>query len=125
MTPIGTPPNAVAIGFLLREGVEINFLQWMMCAIPFGVILLFINSALLYFIFPSKEKKINYSLTETPKVTSEAIWVILIGILTALLWLTSYWHKIPEALTALLAVGLLTVFGFFSKCPFGPLTLFL
>jgi sodium-dependent dicarboxylate transporter 2/3/5 len=40
-TPIGTPPNLIGIGMLQRiEGVEIDFLRWMLLGIP-AVLLLF------------------------------------------------------------------------------------
>jgi sodium-dependent dicarboxylate transporter 2/3/5 len=40
-TPVGTPPNLIAIGFL-RElaGVEIGFLGWMQLAVPLAAVLL-------------------------------------------------------------------------------------
>jgi len=40
-TPVGTPPNLIAIGFL-RElvGAEIGFLEWMQLAVPLAAVLL-------------------------------------------------------------------------------------
>jgi sodium-dependent dicarboxylate transporter 2/3/5 len=38
MTPVGTPPNLITIGLLEQlAGVRIDFLTWMMMAIPIGV----------------------------------------------------------------------------------------
>ena len=33
-TPIASPPNAVAVSFLLEAGYEISFLQWVLIATP-------------------------------------------------------------------------------------------
>src|SRR5690606_25185381 len=34
MTPIGSPPNAIAIGLLEKEGVTLDFLSWMLIMFP-------------------------------------------------------------------------------------------
>jgi len=33
-TPIASPPNAVAIGFLQKVGFQFGFLEWMIVAVP-------------------------------------------------------------------------------------------
>src|SRR5690606_27561126 len=48
MTPIGSPPNAIAVGLLANEGVQIDFLTWMIIMFPLVVILLFILFQLLW-----------------------------------------------------------------------------
>jgi sodium-dependent dicarboxylate transporter 2/3/5 len=41
-TPIGTPPNAVAIGFLRKSGVALSFMEWMIVAVPLTLALLIV-----------------------------------------------------------------------------------
>ncbi len=56
-TPIGTPPNAVALAALREQFPDLNlgFLDWMVMAVPLVVILIVIAGFLLYFMFrPSK-----------------------------------------------------------------------
>lgn len=39
-TPVGTPPNLIAIGFLQREhGVHVDFLSWMSFGLPLAIVL--------------------------------------------------------------------------------------
>lgn len=41
MTPVGTPPNLIAVGLLVTmAGVQVSFLQWMIVAVPLGLLLL-------------------------------------------------------------------------------------
>jgi sodium-dependent dicarboxylate transporter 2/3/5 len=35
---IGTPPNAIAVQFLELEGLEINFVEWMLYGFPLAVV---------------------------------------------------------------------------------------
>src|SRR5690606_38379749 len=40
MTPISSPPNAIAVGLLAKEGVNVGFLNWMIIVSPLVVLLL-------------------------------------------------------------------------------------
>jgi sodium-dependent dicarboxylate transporter 2/3/5 len=46
-TPIGSPTNLVAMGFLERQGIAISFPQWMALALPVVMLLLLLIWALL------------------------------------------------------------------------------
>ena len=51
-TPVGTPPNLIAVGMLAAlAGVQITFLQWMFFAVPLSLLLMTIVS--LYLIYMS------------------------------------------------------------------------
>lgn len=64
-TPIGSPPNVIAVG-MLRElaDIRISFLEWMMFGIPLCITLL---SLLIFLVF----KKIPRSILEMPINTDE------------------------------------------------------
>ena len=57
-TPIGTPPNAVAIGALENAGYSIGFLDWMLRMIPYVIVMIIIAWVLLTVFFPFKAKSI-------------------------------------------------------------------
>jgi solute carrier family 13 (sodium-dependent dicarboxylate transporter), member 2/3/5 len=105
-TPIGTPPNAIAIGILRDYGIEVGFLDWMMIAIPLVIILLLATALVLRFLFPPKAQAIAFTLEEPAKLTPQGKSVIGLSILIIALWLTKPLHHIPEELVALLGVGL-------------------
>lgn len=114
-TPVGTPPNAIAIGILAEEGIRIRFLSWMMMAIPLALVLLLIASVILYFMFPAKHKKLLISFGSEETLKPHAKGAIAIAVLTIVLWLTSTWHKIPESVVSLLSVGLFAGLGFLKR----------
>lgn len=118
-TPVGTPPNAIALGVLAQRGIHLDFLSWMAMATPLAAVLLVICSLILYFLFPSRKIRLSFSLSDAdPSQTQRFRGVVAIACLTVLLWLTSPWHKIPEAVVALLAAVFLTTLGFLDAHDF-------
>ena len=63
-TPIGTPPNAIALGALNDAGFQVSFGQWMMFGIPYVIILMAIAWVLLLKIYPIKMKEMILFLLE-------------------------------------------------------------
>jgi sodium-dependent dicarboxylate transporter 2/3/5 len=39
-TPVGSPTNVIAMGFLTERGVDLSFVQWMMLGLPVVLLLL-------------------------------------------------------------------------------------
>ena len=46
-TPVGTPTNLVAVGYLARQGLSIPFTSWMAAAVPLMLVLLVVTWAVL------------------------------------------------------------------------------
>lgn len=88
-TPIGTPPNAIALGALAEAGYNITFVQWMLRMVPFVIVLLLIAWVLLMKLFPFKAKsielKIESTSTSTTPVQKYIVWVTFA--LTIILWM--------------------------------------
>lgn len=114
-TPIGTPPNAIALGLLTQQGIFLNFLDWMKMALPLVVVLLFAAAGILFIFFRPKyaRMELGIELGESLDWKGKAASAIAIG--TALLWLTSGWHRIPEAVIALLAAGIYMAAGLLDR----------
>ena len=80
-TPIGTPPNAIAMGYL-----NIDFNEWMMFMVPFVFVILFLCWLLLRFMFPFKQKEIDLKI-EGETQTGLQPWIVNITFLaTIILW---------------------------------------
>ena len=59
-TPIGTPPNAIALKALKESlGMDIGFGQWMMFMFPLAIVLLIIGWFLLKTMFPFSQKNVE------------------------------------------------------------------
>jgi solute carrier family 13 (sodium-dependent dicarboxylate transporter), member 2/3/5 len=107
-TPIGTPPNAICLANLRDIGLDIGFLQWMTAAIPLMVLLIAIAGFLLLMTSRSHQN-ISLSLPKIRKRVGIQGWLVsmIVG-MCGLLWMTSQWHGINEAVIALIAAALLT-----------------
>lgn len=106
-TPIGSPPNAVAIGFLRTEGIDISFLNWMIIGVPLVFILLFIAWILITRMFRSPDLTVRLQ-TKKRQIKGRGWFVITIFSMTILLWMTDSLHGLPSAVTALFPVIVFT-----------------
>ncbi len=114
-TPIGTPPNAVAMAALRRAEFDITFLDWMLIAVPLEIGLLALAGGLLVLFYPPGRELDLSDLGEREPITSRG-WLTL-GVLGAaiVLWLTSGWHGVADAVIALLAAAVLTAFSILDR----------
>jgi len=99
-TPIASPPNAVAVGFLQSAGYEISFLDWMLMAVPLLLILLAVTWWLLQRIFPPDDANVNLE-PESEPITPWGWFVVVVFVVTIGLWLSEAWHGLPTAVVAL------------------------
>jgi sodium-dependent dicarboxylate transporter 2/3/5 len=49
-TPIASPPNGIAIGYLNEQGVDISFFEWMKIGMPLWAVFLVVGWAILTFV---------------------------------------------------------------------------
>ncbi|MEO1023388.1 MAG: DASS family sodium-coupled anion symporter [Bacteroidota bacterium] len=114
-TPIGTPPNAVVIGALSAQGINIPFGEWMLLAAPFAVIALIICWLLLLGLFKAKATHIELDVSGTFNTSRNAIILYVVFATTVILWITEKSHGMKSAIVALLPVAALTVTGVMDK----------
>jgi sodium-dependent dicarboxylate transporter 2/3/5 len=108
-TPIGTPPNAIALGALGDIGIEMSFFQWMLRGVPLVIVLLGLCWLILCRLFPPSVLRIELELKAKQKLDRKPRLVLAVFGLVVLLWLTSGWHGIPSAIISL--VPLVVFFG--------------
>jgi len=115
-TPIGTPPNAVALAALRQSGYDIGFVDWMLMAVPLATLLLIVAGLLLYKFFPP-DKGLVLPPLEKPKekISTKGRWTLIILGFAILLWLTGKWHGLASPAVALLAAAALTALGVLRK----------
>ncbi len=114
-TPIGTPPNAVALGALASQGTLIPFSTWMALAVPLTVVSLALAWWLLLKLYPAREKEIALDLTGRFDRSRPALLLYAVGGLTVVLWLTEALHGVPSTLTAFIPIALLPALGVIGK----------
>ncbi len=113
-TPIGTPPNAVALKYLVDEN-NISFGAWMVFGVPFVVVMLFIAWLLLTTLFPATTKQINLNIKGRFLKTPKAIIVYITFIVTILLWLMGGWHGMNAYVVAMIPVAVFSMFKIITK----------
>ncbi len=115
-TPIGTPPNAIAIGALENAGYQIGFATWMSRMIPYVVVMILIAWLLLQLFFPFKSKSIELKI-ETNKHKwnwkDYVAWITFF--VTILLWVTESITGINSNIVALIPLAVYTCTGVFGK----------
>ena len=90
-TPIGTPPNNIALKYLNDpEGLNmgLGFGQWMMFMFPLVIVLLFISWRLLLKFFPFSQKTVELNIDGGMQKGFQSWVVIVTFILTVVLWLS-------------------------------------
>ncbi len=117
-TPVGTPPNAIVLGLLAKQGIVINFISWMMMAVPLVFMLLFFSSIVLYKMFHPAKKELVLNVRQDMALDIKTKAVMGIAALTITLWLTAPFHKVPESLVALFSVGIITATGLLNRKDF-------
>ncbi|TVR72657.1 MAG: DASS family sodium-coupled anion symporter [Spirochaetaceae bacterium] len=114
-TPIGTPPNAVALAALARQGVIVPFSTWMMLATPLVVVTLLLSWWGMCRIFPPRIERFELRIDSTFDRSPRAIAAYTVFIVTVLLWITEKLHGIPSGVVAFLPLVLLPAMGVLEK----------
>lgn len=118
-TPIGTPPNAIALGVLAEHGVNISFLRWMAVGVPIAAVVFFILWWLLLRLFPARTGSLELPAPEEQRL-DRCDWLVLVVFgITVLLWLTAEFHHLPSAVVAIVPALVLTGLGILDREDFG------
>ena len=117
-TPIGTPPNAIAIGQLASSGIEIGFGSWMLRFVPVVAIMILFSWWLLQVLFPFKADKIEIVIDGESKKDWK-FWTVTVTFLgTILLWMTGELTKLNSNVVALIPFAVFAVTGIFTRDDF-------
>ena len=120
-TPIGTPPNAIAIGQLASSGIEIGFGAWMIRFVPVVIVMILFSWWLLQFLFPFKTKKIEIIISGNCKQDWK-FWTVTVTFLgTILLWMTGEITKLNSNVVALIPFAIFALFGIFEREDFAKI----
>ena len=113
-SPIGTPPNMIALKYLNDpEGLNMNigFGQWMIVMMPYAILLLIIGWFFLKKMFPFKAKTIDLKIEGEVKKDWRTVVVAVTFIVTVLLWLLDRVTGINANAVAMLPIAVFAVTG--------------
>ena len=112
-TPIGTPPNAIALGALQDAGYAITFAGWMLRMVPYVILMLVIAWVLLMKLYPFKAKSIELKIEgQEVKATPFQKYVVWVTFaLTIILWVGEQWFKINSNIVAMIPFAVFSATG--------------
>ena len=117
-TPIGTPPNNIALKYLNDpEGLNmgLGFGQWMLFMLPLVIVLLFISWRLLLRYFPFTQKTIELKIDGKMEKNFHSWVVILTFIVTIVLWLSDRFTGINANTVAMIPFCVFALTGVINK----------
>ena len=112
-TPIGTPPNAIALGALQEAGYGITFAGWMLRMVPYVLVMLIFAWFLLMKLYPFKAKSIELKIEGAPvKVTPFQKYVVWVTFaLTIILWVGESLFKVNSNIVAMIPFAVFSATG--------------
>ncbi|GAA5215568.1 SLC13 family permease [Corallincola platygyrae] len=113
-TPIGTPPNAIALKYLVGEDA-ISFGSWMAFAVPFVVVMLIFAWGLLVKMFPATQQSMALNIRGKFQRSPKAILVYVTFAATILLWLFGSAHGMNSYVVAMIPVAVFSVTKVITK----------
>ena len=117
-TPIGTPPNNIALKYLNDpEGLNLGlgFGQWMMFMFPLVIVLLFISWRLLLKFFPFSQKTVELKIDGGMQKGFQSTVVIITFIVTVILWLSDRVTGINANTVAMIPFCVFALTGVINK----------
>ena len=117
-TPIGTPPNTIALKYLNDpEGLNLGlgFGQWMMFMFPLVIVLLFISWRLLLKFFPFTQKTVELKIEDGMKEGAHSWIVIITFFVTVALWLLDRVTGINSYTVAMIPFMVFALTGVITK----------
>jgi sodium-dependent dicarboxylate transporter 2/3/5 len=112
-TPIGTPPNAIAMRYLSQAGAEVSFGGWLLIGVPGALVMLLTAWLVLMFLYKGDARGISVEPAPAPRPLSLQSKVVLaVCALTALGWMTTGVTGLSLGTVSLIPVIVLYGFGF-------------
>ncbi|MBQ7632201.1 MAG: SLC13/DASS family transporter [Paludibacteraceae bacterium] len=122
-TPIGTPPNAIAIGQLAAMDINIGFSAWMVRMVPVVIIMILFAWWLLMFLFPFKAKDVKIVIqSDEHHHIGWKFWVVAVTfVVTILLWMTGELTHLNSNVVALIPFAVFALVGVFKREDFAKI----
>jgi sodium-dependent dicarboxylate transporter 2/3/5 len=113
-TPIGTPPNAIALKYLVGDNL-ITFGEWMTFGVPFVIIMMALAWFLINKLYGADTKSIDLNIKGKFLKTPKAITVYITFGTTIVLWLMGSSHGMNSYTVALIPVAIFSITGIINK----------
>lgn len=106
-TPVGSPPNAIALGRLADEGIDVDFIKWMVLAVPISLIVLVFAWFLLIKRYPASVQEVDVQLGGAFDSSRNARLLYVTFGFTVVAWITEPLHGVPSSIIGFVPVVVL------------------
>ena len=106
-TPVGSPPNAIALGRLDDQGLPVDFIEWMAFAVPIAMALLALAWWLLVRRYPPSTSAVTIRLGGAFDRSRAALILYVAFGLTVLGWMTEPIHGVRSSIVGFAPVVVL------------------
>ena len=116
ITPIGTPPNMIALDYLASQGMGISFVDWTIKMAPFVIVLLLLAWLLLRVLFPFKQKNIKIEIEGDIKWNFHTWSVVVAFVVTIFMWMfgTDLWG-VDTNVVAMIPIAIFCATGILTR----------
>ena len=115
-TPIGTPPNAIALSYLNEHlHMNVSFSDWTLVMFPYVVVMLLISWRVLLWLYPFKAKTVELHIESKGEkgVRTYIVWGTFA--VTILLWMFDKLTGVNSNVVAMIPVGVFCATGIITK----------
>lgn len=107
-TPIGSPPNAIAMEYMRQRGFAPSFGMWMVIGVPGTLVMIAFAWSILMLFFRGRQMTLEMrEETAQREYSPPVLLVVSVSLLTMLAWVTSGLHGVTAGTVALFPVILL------------------
>ncbi|WP_040434975.1 DASS family sodium-coupled anion symporter [Schaalia vaccimaxillae] len=106
-TPVGTPPNAIALGALETAGIKVTFMDWMAAAVPLMLVVLAASWLFIAWRYVPTDSKFDVDTSAKFQTSRNAKIFYAVAIVTVILWMTEALHGVSANIVGFLPVVVL------------------
>lgn len=101
LTPIGSPPNPIAIEWLAKNGVEMDFIRWLRFSVPATAVMLPLAVLILgVWLFPARGVEVPRASSRVSPMTRDGWMALAVFLCAVLAWVTrEYWKKLAPGVS--------------------------
>ena len=104
-TPIGSPPNAIAMQYMKGQGIAPSFAHWMLIGVPGVISMLILAWIVLQLLCRGCEKNLPELDHQVHVRIDRSFWIIVVVVaMTTIGWMTATIHGLSSGTVALLPV---------------------
>ena len=118
---VGSPPNAIAAKYLGEKNIPLDFVEWMLKALPFVVLALLFTWLLLFLFNKPEIKKIQFTYNAR-RLNRPQKLIFIIFLITVIGWLTTKFTGLSSSTVALIPVISLFSLGLLDETDLGKIS---